>query len=124
MTLIQARPRFIRWILAGPVTLIVTLAITAGMTAWWPKGAAGLDQIGMPLILTPVIWLCVFDYAESEEHLGQAFFVLLAIILGKACFWHAGKSLPEHVSLLAAWCPPRKNTLSGASRHGALISIN
>ena len=68
--------------MGGPLTLIATLAIMAGMTAWWPKGAVGIDQIGMPLILSPVIWVCVFVYALLEERLGRACLVLLAIILG------------------------------------------
>lgn len=71
-----------RWILAGPVTLIVTLAIMAGMTAWWPRGAAGIDQIGMPLILSPVIWVCVFVYALLEERLGRGLLVMVGIFLG------------------------------------------
>lgn len=78
----HASPLLMRWILAGPVTLIVTLAIMAGMTAWWPRGAAGLDQIGMPLILSPVIWVCVFIYALLEDRLGRACVVMLLIVLG------------------------------------------
>ncbi|MEM9242056.1 MAG: hypothetical protein AAGB07_18950 [Pseudomonadota bacterium] len=81
-TWINARPCVMRWMLAGPVTLIVTLAIMAGMTAWWPQGAASIDQIGMPLILSPVIWVCVFLYALLEEHLGRGWLVMLGLIFG------------------------------------------
>lgn len=78
----HAHPVLMRWVLAGPVTLIVTIAIMAGMTVWWPPGAAGIDQIGMPLILSPVIWVCVFVYALLDDNLGRACLVMLALILG------------------------------------------
>ena len=63
---INSRPRLMRWILGGPVTLIATLAIMAAMPVWWPRGAAGIDQIGMPLILSPVIWVSVFVYGSQR----------------------------------------------------------
>lgn len=79
---LSVRARITRWILAGPLVLIATLAIIAGMTVWWPRGAAGIDQIGMPLILSPVIWVAVFVYALLEENLSRASFVMLALIAG------------------------------------------
>lgn len=79
---VNAHPRLVRCMLAGPVTLIVTVAIMAGMTVWWPGGAAGIDQIAMPLILFPVIWVCVFVYGLMEDRLGRGCLVMFSLLLG------------------------------------------
>lgn len=79
-----ANSRLLRWTLGGPVTLIVTLAIMAGMTVWWPAGGAGIDQVAMPIILFPVIWVCVFVYAVLEDHLGRGCLVMVALIIANA----------------------------------------
>lgn len=39
--------------------LFVAVIIIAGMTLYLPKGAAGIDQIAIPVVLFPLVWVTV-----------------------------------------------------------------
>ena len=75
-------PWLARWLLAGLLPLIATFAIMGGMAIWWPRGAAGVDQIAMPIILFPLIWVAVFVYAVMDDNLLRIGIVLAGLILG------------------------------------------
>jgi len=75
-----ARPRLVRWILAGPVALMATLITMMGMAIWWPEGTARIDNIAMPVILFPLIWAGFFLYAIIAENLVMAIGLTGAVI--------------------------------------------
>ena len=52
-----------RILLAGPGAIVVALVTMAGMTRWLPGGAAGIDNVVLPLVLAPLIWASLFFYA-------------------------------------------------------------
>ena len=85
---ISSRPLLVRWILAGPVAIIATLAIMVGMTKYLPEGAARLDNVAFPVILTPLIWAFVFFYALLEKNLPRAILVVMGLIVGNLGFWY------------------------------------
>jgi hypothetical protein len=58
-----------RWFLAGPVAIIVALTLLAGMPLWLPGGAAGIDNLVIPLILAPLIWAALFFHACLDRSL-------------------------------------------------------
>jgi len=79
---IKSLPRPIRqpWariILAGPVALVVALTLLAGMPLWLPGGAAGIDNLIMPLVFAPLIWAALFFHACLDRSL-----VRVAVIAG------------------------------------------
>lgn len=80
-TAIRARPATTRWLLAGPGALLAALATMAAMPVWLPAGAAGIDDIALPIILTPLLWAAPFFYACLEENLPRGVCALLAAIL-------------------------------------------
>ena len=58
--------RIWRWPVAGlccpgrPVVVGVSLLVAGGMPVWFPKGAAGIDHIALPIIMLPGIWAVLF----------------------------------------------------------------
>lgn len=81
-------PRLRRWIriaLAGPGAVIVALVMMAGMALWLPSGAAGIDNLVLPLILVPLIWAGLFFHACLDRRLGR-----VAIIAGGLLLIHGG----------------------------------
>ena len=73
-----------RWLLAGPVTLLVAVLIMAATPVWMPAGVGGVDNLVLPLILFPLIWAIPFFYSLVEERLTRAWAVLtgLAVLNG------------------------------------------
>jgi len=57
--------------LAGPGAILVALAVMAGMTRWLPAGAAGIDNLVMPLVLVPLIWAGLFFHACLDRRLAR-----------------------------------------------------
>lgn len=81
---IRARPVATRWLLAGPGALFAALAAMAAMPVWLPPGAAGIDNIALPILLTPLLWAIPFFYACLEENLPRGVVVTLVAILSQA----------------------------------------
>lgn len=69
---IRARPRLVRWLLAGPGAILVALATMAAMPLWMPAGGAGVNDIAFPILLTPLLWAIPFFYACLTENLVRA----------------------------------------------------
>lgn len=65
-------PVIIRFLLAGPVTIIVSLLVVGCMPIWFPKGAAGIDHIALPIIILPGIWAALFFHAVLDRSLLRA----------------------------------------------------
>ena len=73
---IRRRPVLTRWLLAGPGALLAALATLMAMPLWVPPGAAGVNDIAFPIILTPLLWAVPFFYAVLEENLVRGTLVL------------------------------------------------
>jgi hypothetical protein len=63
--------KWIRIGFAGPGAAIVAVAVMAGMTLWLPGGAAGIDNLVLPLVLFPLIWAGLFFHACLDAKLGR-----------------------------------------------------
>lgn len=76
-------PRYmwLRVVLAGPVAIIVALMLLAGMPLWLPGGAAGIDNLAIPLIMAPLIWAGLFFHACLDPKLWRVALVAAALFL-------------------------------------------
>lgn len=68
-----------RIILAGPVSLLLSAMVFAGMPLWLPRGEAGIDHIVLPLILLPAVWATLFFYAVLDRSLVRVAIVSLVV---------------------------------------------
>ena len=57
-----------RFWLAGPVAFILAVLVMLGMAIWFPGGAAGLNNVVLPLIAFPLIWAVIFFYAYLDRN--------------------------------------------------------
>lgn len=64
---------------AGPGAVIVALVVMAGMTLWLPRGAAGIDNLVLPLVLAPLIWALLFFHACLDSRLGRVVIVAVGL---------------------------------------------
>jgi hypothetical protein len=78
---VRARPVLTRWLLAGPGAVILGLVTMCAMTLWLPAGAGGVDNIAIPIILTPLLWAVPFFYATLEPDLERASLVFAGATL-------------------------------------------
>lgn len=76
-----ASRRCARILLAGPGAIGVTLALLAGMPLWLPGGAAGIDNLVVPLVLAPLIWAALFFHACLDHNLARVALVAGALFL-------------------------------------------
>ncbi|MBB5687676.1 hypothetical protein [Sphingobium boeckii] len=75
------RRLWMRFVLAGPVAIIVALTLLAGMPLWLPGGAAGIDNLAVPLALAPLIWAGLFFHACLDRSLARIALVAAALFL-------------------------------------------
>lgn len=75
------RHLWIRVLLAGPVAVLVALTLLAGMPLWLPGGAAGIDNLALPLIFAPLIWAGLFFHACLDRNLVRVALVAAALFL-------------------------------------------
>ena len=68
--------RFGRFWLAGPLAFVTAVLVMAGGAVWMPKGAAGVDNIVLPLVLFPVFWAALFFYACLVARVGRGFWLM------------------------------------------------
>jgi hypothetical protein len=62
-------PLISRIVLAGPSAIVISLLVMACMPVWFPKGAAGIDHIALPIIMLPGIWAVLFFHAILDRSL-------------------------------------------------------
>lgn len=79
------RRLWLRFVLAGPVAILVALALLAGMPLWLPGGAAGIDNLAVPLVLAPLIWAGLFFHACLDRNLAR-----VALVAGVLFLVHGG----------------------------------
>lgn len=58
-----------RFWISGPVAFILAMLVMLGMAIWFPKGAASIDNIVLPLVIFPLIWAIIFFYAYLDKSL-------------------------------------------------------
>lgn len=81
---VQSAPRYAllwRFLLAGPGAIVVTLTLLAGMPLWLPSGAAGIDNLAVPLVLAPLIWAMLFFHACLDRNLARVALIAGALFL-------------------------------------------
>lgn len=83
MDTLPPRParRWARFLLAGPIAILVTLTLLAGMPLWLPGGAAGIDNLVFPLVFAPLIWAFLFFHACLDRNLARVALVAGALFL-------------------------------------------
>ena len=79
--LVLAHPVATRWILAGPIAVLVAVATMMALPLWLPEGPAGIDNIAYPILLSPILWAIPFLYACLAEDLFRCAAVLLAALV-------------------------------------------
>ncbi|BAV65444.1 hypothetical protein [Sphingobium cloacae] len=77
----QSRRKWVRILFAGPGAVLAALVIMAGMPLWLPRGAAGIDNLVLPLVLAPLIWAALFFHACLDRRLGRVVAVAIALIV-------------------------------------------
>lgn len=93
--------RWLRIFLAGPGAVMVAIVVMAGMSLWLPGGAAGIDNLVLPLVLVPLIWAALFFHACLDRKLSRVAIVALALLVV-----HGGLITHKFLS-------PRSATLEG-----------
>lgn len=78
--MVHRSSRWSRIVLAGPVAIIVSLVTMAGMALWLPGGAAGIDNLVLPLILIPLVWAALFFHACLDRSLMRVALVSLGLL--------------------------------------------
>lgn len=73
--------RMSRGLLAGPLVFLCAAAVMAGGALWVPAGAAGIDNLVLPIVLFPAIWALLFFYACLDRRLLRAWLSILALLL-------------------------------------------
>jgi len=76
----QQTRKWLRIGFAGPGAAIIALVIMAGMSLWLPRGAAGIDNLVLPLVLVPLIWAALFFHACLDSKLGRVAIVALGLL--------------------------------------------
>lgn len=84
-------PRRTRWLLGGPMAVLIAILAMGAMPLWFPSGAAGVDHLIFPLILFPALWAIPFFYAILAENLRRATLVMTGFAIlnaaGIAVLW-------------------------------------
>lgn len=76
-------PRFRKWLrigFAGPGAVVTAIVVMAGMTLWLPVGAAGIDNLVLPLVLAPLIWAGLFFHACLDSKLARIALVAIGLL--------------------------------------------
>lgn len=77
---ILQRPATQRFLVAGPLALLASIAVLAGMPHWLPEGPGRVDNLVFPVILFPLIWALAFFYACLAADIVQAALILCLVI--------------------------------------------
>ena len=67
------------------VAFLTSVLVVAGATRWLPEGGAGIDHIVVPIILFPLIWICVALFLYAARRRVRAW-----TIVGVIAIVHAG----------------------------------
>lgn len=73
-----------RFWLAGPVAFILAVLVMLGMAIWFPRGAAGLNNVVLPLVAFPLIWAVIFFYAYLDRNTKRVALAFSCVALAHA----------------------------------------
>ena len=76
----QMSRRWIRIVFAGPGAVAGAIVMMAGMTLWLPRGAAGIDNLVLPLVLAPLLWAALFFHACLDRRLARVAIVAVGLL--------------------------------------------
>lgn len=79
-TSIEAHPRGWRWVLAGPVAILLAILSMAALPAALPQGRGGVDHLVLPVMLFPLLWSLFLVWPVSTDRLRRC-----AITYGVLC---------------------------------------
>lgn len=77
----QRAGKWTRILFAGPGAIVVAVVVMAGMTQWLPEGAAGIDNLVVPLVVVPLIWAALFFHACLDSKLWRVAIVAVGLFL-------------------------------------------
>lgn len=60
---------FFHVLLAGPVVLIVSLFVVLAIPLWFPPGPGKVDNLVIPVLIFPLIWVMLFIHACMDTRL-------------------------------------------------------
>jgi len=80
MTFLPRTALAMRWIMAGPLTLIAATSTMAATPLWWPKGAAGIDNLVFAILLFPAFWGLYVFYSLMEPKVGRGMILMVTAI--------------------------------------------
>lgn len=75
------RPLLWRWILAGPVAFLLALLSMAALPLVLPGGAAGVNNLVLPVMLFPLLWAGYCIWVVATDQPGRY------ALINLACFW-------------------------------------
>lgn len=75
------RKALARGLLAGPVCFATAVLVMAAGAIWVPKGAAGINNIALPVVFFPVIWALLFFYVMLDRRLARAWGLTVALLV-------------------------------------------
>ncbi|MEM0955964.1 MAG: hypothetical protein AAGI24_17620 [Pseudomonadota bacterium] len=70
-----------RWVLAGPVALLLAILTMAAMPMWLPPGSAGVNHLAISVVVFPGLWALYVMYVLLEENLQRAAVVMTLLVL-------------------------------------------
>lgn len=81
---------FWRFMLAGPLVFVCSVAVMGGAAVLIPPGPATINHVAIPLVLFPGVWALLFFYACLETRLSRcsAALLLLVVANGGLIGWH------------------------------------
>ena len=68
-----------RFWLSGPAAFLLAIFIILGTATWFPKGAAQINNIVLPMIFFPLIWAALFFYAYLARSVTRAGFIFAGL---------------------------------------------
>lgn len=74
-------PQVLRWVMAGPLTLLAAVLSMALAPLILSPGSAGVDHLILPILLFPALWAAYFFYALMEPRPVRGAVVMTVIVV-------------------------------------------
>lgn len=73
--------RLWRWILAGPISLFLSILIMATLPLIMPGGAGGVNNLLLPVLLFPLLWAVCSIWPVAVDRLSKCILVYSGLIV-------------------------------------------
>lgn len=73
--------RTLRWVLAGPAALLISILIMASFPMILPKGAGGVNHLIFPVLAFPLIWATLIILPVSTRRIEKMSMIYAALAL-------------------------------------------